>query len=832
MSRYASFLLNDEAHVVATQVQSPSMAPPTDQMSRPGSVVIDDPGRPTNGRTPDDQARIDAEWAASAKRMQDDARKLREKAGRPAAQPPPTTSATNPGQPSPTRNYSKFLLEDDKKPAPEPVETWGEWAGNIPGRAKDAMIGKHDPAYKGLPSYDEANGSISLGMFAGYVGGVDDKGYGDIIQKHLGDKFSRRFKDANGYEIIEHLADDGKMQQAYVNKPGLDLPDVVRGGLGAIPYAVGGAAVAGLKGLRTAGQMGAQAVAAATTSLAGDVTSYAAGSEQGPDLVKAGVTGAIGGAGAAVAPVVGAFWRKFVTVPGLVKDGQLTQKGIDAARRGGVDPAELQGKVAEEFAKVYSKTGDAARAATDVNRLHYGVEQSLGQRTKDAQQILKEKNMAAGLYDDEAKATMTAFNERQQKQLTNMVLGDEANAAVSNVPNMPGMAKMIDQSRDAAQRTKQALGADIQAGVEGARDAAKAGERAAWKETGDLTPQKSAFDDITSHITGQLAGRRLTTKYTPAALDMEHAIASYAKGEMVAGETKLIQQAPAQTIDDMRRHLKSIAGDAVTPSDKAASKAMLDGFNDWTKASAKKQLLNGDPEGAAKMFKAIDVSREKNAIFDPRGAGNRPNASTAKMSKILDGADTPELIVSALFSAGKTDIKAGSIQTLQTIKAGLDKYAGPGGADTWNAIRVAHWTKLINTNTGELAGTQAMMNNIKGGLANQKSMLDVLYTPAEQTAMKRIVKVLEDVHWKDPNPSGTATAVGLMGKEFLGTLMNAIPKPVKMAIEMTKIPNLLKRGVGAVDAREAVNQGTRATTDPNLGGPAATLGSMYYGGQR
>jgi hypothetical protein len=814
-------------------------------MSKPGAVVIDDHVEHPDVAAAKRKAR--EEWVSTEERdafrahpnkdVGDAFNKERQKHLEGIANsypkynngPKPKPVPSQQGKP---RDYSKFLLEDEKQPAP-PTETWGEWAGKVPGRTKDAMIGKHDPVYKGLPSYDEANGSTSLGMFAGYLGGVDDKGYGDIIQKHLGDKFSRRFKDANGYEIVEHLGDDGKMQQAYVNKPGLDLPDVVRGGLGAIPYAVGGAWMAGLKGVRAVGQVLGQTGVAATTSLTGDVASYAAGSEQGPDFTKAAVTGVLGGAGAAAAPAIGAFWRKFVTVPGLVKDGQLTQKGIDAARRGGIDPAEIQGKVAEEFAKVYSKTGDAARAATDVNRLHYGVEQSLGQRTKDAQQLLKEKNMAAGLYGDEAKATMTAFNERQQKQLTNMVLGDEANAAVGNVPNMPGQAKLLDPSRGPAERTKQALGADIHAGVEGARDAAKAGERAAWKDVGDLTPQAAAFADLPGHVGAQLAGRRLSTS-TPQAMAMDEALASYAKGEAVASGTKLVQQAPMQTVEDMRRHLKDMlfSVDPKNRADQAAAKAMYDGFNDWVGAAAKKSLLNGDPASAGKMVIARDVTKDMKAIFEPKGASYRPNAATAKMAKLMDGADTPELIVSALFSAGKTDIKAGSVQTLQSIKAGLDKYAGPGGTDTWNAIRVAHWTKLINANTGELAGTQAMMNNIKGALANQKSMLDVLYTPAEQTAMKRIVKVLEDVHWKDPNPSGTATAVGLMGKEFLGTLMNAIPKPVKMAIEMTKIPNLMKRGVGAVDAREAVNQGTRATTNPNLGGPAATLGSMYYGGQR
>ena len=53
----------------------------------------------------------------------------------------------------------------------------------------------------------------------------------------------RRFKDANGYEIIEHRGPDGKPAMAYVNKPGLDFNDVSRGVVGAVPYVASGGAL-------------------------------------------------------------------------------------------------------------------------------------------------------------------------------------------------------------------------------------------------------------------------------------------------------------------------------------------------------------------------------------------------------------------------------------------------------------------------------------------------------------------------------------------------------------------------------------------------------------
>lgn len=714
---------------------------------------------------------------------------------------------------------------------------WGEWAAGLPMRAYKAAKGEHDPAYKDLPAFDDTPAAADTGYktraTVGMVGNADDAAYGDIIQRSLGDKFIRRFKDANGYDIIEHKGPDGQPTRAYVNKPGLDLQDVGRGVVGALPYVVGGTWAAGLKGAATFPGVIAQGGLAGGTSLAGDAITAGAGANAMPDVGKAGVTAAAGSAGAALAPLAGALWRRFVTVPGLVDaNGKLTAKGIAAAKAAGIDDASaLEGKIAQEFANTYAKTGDAAAAALSAESGAYGVESSLGQRTKDPMQILREKGYRMGNYGDAAKQSMSDLDKRQADQIERMVRGNVPITA--GVPKVePGMLERLAPNKPYVSTNRAALGEEIQSGVNAARGTAKAEASAAWKEVPDLVPKQEAFSELAPMITDKLGPRRLSTS-TPKAMEMDEALANYASGKVVASGTKLVNQSPIQTVDDMRRHLKDtlFAVDKTNEADRAASKAVYDGFNEWVMSSAKKALLNGEADKAANLYKATDLTKEMHAIFRPTGQNFRPNAATRIMESTMNDA-TPERIVSALFSnPTKSTPKDGAVQALQSIKAGLERYTPATASESWNAVRVAHWASLIEDSSGKLLSPAVIAKNITSAVRSHSSVLNVLYSQQEMREMLRVSRVLNGVSWKDPNPSGTATAAQGLLKEFFGTIMKALPigNTAKIAMEFSGMPNRLRNAAGYVGANNAVSQGLRTTTDPALSGVGGAGANALYG---
>lgn len=736
---------------------------------------------------------------------------------------------TAPKQAEPQQGGIDWVAEmtGGSKAAPAPQsdkEGWGEWAVKLPYRAYKAAKGEQDPAYKDLKSFDDmpaAGGSeYKMRATGGVLSGVDDAGYGDIIQKSLGKNFIRRFKDANGYEIIEHRGPDGKPAMAYVNKPGLDFNDVSRGVVGAVPYVASGGVLGSMgKGAGWFVNSVLQGAGAGATNLAAQGGRQASGSDQSLDAAELGITSAAGFAGPTASAFAGDLWRRFVTIPGLIDaSGKLTPKGLAAVKAAGLDPASVQGDMAKEFAKTYAKTGDAAAAGLKTEARAYGVETTLGQRTKDPQQLLREKNLRFGLEGQAAKDVMTGFDARQSEQIERMVRGNGLLTGGTTKVE-PSMLERLAPNKPYVSLNPGVIGDDIRGGVQRSLGSAKSQEAAAWRDVKPMTPKPEAFSDLPEIISDKLkqAGGgsefRITSS-TPKALEMDKALARYAAGENVAAETSLLKQAPLQTTEDMRRHLKNMMMDAATPSDQTATKAIYEGFKEWSVNAAKKMLVDGDPMGAANALKAVDVTRELKQIFNPTGRGFRQNGASRIMSEILDKNDTPEKIVAALFSnPSKTVPKDGAVQALKSIKDGLEKYSPNSAADTWNAVRVAHWSTLIQDAQGNLLSPTVMAKNIQSAMHSHGSVMNTLYTHSEQREIMRVFRVLRGVSSKDPNPSGTASSLGSMARDFLGTLMRALPTPLKVAVEYSKLP----QAMGNVSARGAVAQGM-PTAHPNWSG--------------
>ena len=659
--------------------------------------------------------------------------------------------------------------------------------------------GKQDPAYAGLASvYSQFPDVLSHPTATAALLGASDPQMADIVQKQLGDKFIKRLTDANGYNVFVTRGANGKEQMGYLNRPGIDSEDLWRGLYGAAPYVAGGlgfGAVAKKLGIGTLGATILQALGATGTSVGGDILQEQLGSEQGIEAPKAITSGVAAGVAEPLSQVGSALWRRFIAEPRYFNrgTGELTALGHQEATRLGLDPSSMTRGVKQQFAKTFAAnpadTNTLINSATDAE---FAIPSTLGQRTKDPEQLMLEKNLRYGHQGLEAKTIMQGLDQDQADAVLK--------AAKQTIPsrlsgmNFPGPtnAKPGD------------YGANVVANLSDAFRTAKSGERAAWDQVRDITPSGDAVQFLGPNIRdslGELASI-YSPENTPVAFRMGQMLRDFASGHAPSNELQQAFGLPTnQGVDAMRKALGLMSRGAETPTDKAAASAIYEGYNNWVRQAAQQGALSGSIDDVIKMRAASDITKELKAIFQPR-QGTKLTPGGKLLEAIQANADTPERVVSSLFSSAKGDIKSGAIEAIDLMKKGFERYLHPAQATAaWNNIRLAHWSRLVEGANGEMLGYQAMKENIKTALNKQETLIQKLYSPGEIAQIKRFLSQLEKITYKDPNPSGTASGVGVMARQFASSLIDSLPF-ARTAIEYLGLP---ERHAAAV-AKKAVAQ--------------------------
>lgn len=729
---------------------------------------------------------------------------------------------TGPQEPAAQQGNGKWSsqLLGTEQPAeaqPQQSEGWGEWI-------KNSVMGRQDPREAGTSTVFEQHRDVlsnPTALAANF--GASDAQMGDTIQGALGDRFVRREKDANGYEVFVTRGKDGQEQRGYLNAPGLDMQDVTRGVRGALPYVATGVGIgAATKAAGLGVQALAQGLGAGATSVAGDVGQMAAtGSKQGIEAGKAATMTGFGAAGPVVGAVGGALWRRFVTIPGLVdrSTGQLTAKGIEAARRAGVDPADITPDFSKRFADSYARTGNEAASAVEANVNRFGIPVTRGQVTKDPYLLTQEEGMRRRLYGEQAQNTMRGFDQTQQDAIARAALGDDPAHFVGIGGRIGGSRKPASVPAD---REAGTLGEGVQSGLTTAKRAAKSEEAKAWDGVRELAATKQALAFLPDRVMTKLGNETGFTKAGAEAADM---ITKFAAGEAPETAVGAIKLKPIQSVDQMRRKLGDIVGSAETPSDKRQAAMIYDAFNDWIGEAAQKNLLAGDPAAALKIVKARGFTKEVRELFSPRNADGLRSAAGSRLKKI-ENADSGEGVVQALFGAqGSRGVSDGAVEALQNLKTVLDRFAPPDVAkQAWNDVRLAYWTRLVTGKNGELVGPTAMANNIKSAMRGQSSVFKTLYRDYEQRQIAQFVRALEMASYKPPNASGSGYTAASFAKEGIMKFLDAfgLGTPARAAMDYTGIGN----AISGASARNAVRQFTRPAR-PNVTPAVTASGSAY-----
>lgn len=788
-----SLIFDDDAQLVQTQG---APIPRPDPIQRPGSEP------PMRARPKPQPRRMLSPDEATGLVFDDEPEPPTQ-----AAPPPPRTQQ---GQPS--------FAEPD---APS-------WIGR---RVQDVM-GKKDTRYQGLPTIAEVlnkEGKLTpgtgLGSEAwGWLVGAEDKDMAKVYGGILGDRLIRTESDANGYPVVVYRDQGGKEAKAYVNAPGLDMQDVVRGTVGVAPYlGVAGAVGRGVQGANLVARTGAQGLAMGGTSVAQDVAGAASGvTEFDPTAVgqKAGVAMLGGAGGELLGAAAGAAWRKFVTEPRYFNRAtqSLTPEGEAAARAAGLDPASFvtQGtgvatgspQAAQQFAREMARTGDPQAALRGVIDNEFRIPRTKGEVLGNTQQLLREQQMLGGAYGETAQKGMQAFRSRQEMMMERATRG---------------VGDDLAPARAGSPMSKADVGENIRANTLGVKKVAEQFEDQAWKKVPDLTATDDMLADIPAAITNRMQNIFVTEARTPQAASMIRDVERFMAGEAPEQVSKLLPTSPTRDIDQMRRRLLDGLKAASTPEDKRAAGALYDAYNDWIVSAA---IKSGDPSIAGNMIIARGLTRQIKETFQ----GQRGSPGARIMSDILEKSDSPEGIVNALFlNPASSEIKRGSVDALKSLKRAYETYwpkNSPEAKAAWDDIRLAYWLKVIERKTGETYGPAQLASNIKGALNNQKTVTNLLFDAGERGRMMRLAAVLDDVKKRNPNTSWSGVSIGAMMSDMgnaIASMLGANTVLGRMAIRTVSAP--VREGWNAARMRAATGGGAGvqppALPPPSYAGPAA-----------
>lgn len=695
------------------------------------------------------------------------------------------------------------------------------------GRRWQDIRGKQDQRYKGLPAIAEVllkEGKLGPGTGLGseqlgWLSGVNDKDMGGIYGGILGDRFIRQEEDANGFPIVVYRDQAGKEARAYVNKPGIDMQDVVRGTVGVAPYfGAGKIARAFMPGAKLVPRVAGQAAAMGATSVAQDATAAATGISD-LDLeqtaIKAAASAAGGAGGELLGSAGGYLWRKLVAEPKYFNraTGTLTQLGEQAVRDAGLDPMILTRGAARDFGRAMARTGDPAAATRQVANNEFKIPRTQGELTGDMDQLLREQQIYGGAYGRGPSQGMKAFREQQTK-----AVGD----AVAEIGGE------IAPGRAGAQMAKNEAGSAIQANTAAALEKAKQFERDAWNKVPELVAESGypytngAMDTLGRSMKRGLEARKIDfieEGLTPSAKKMSDMLGSFEKGEMPVPGSAYVGGPKPGNIDLMRRRLLAETQNATTNTDKRAARAIYDSFNDWIDEAAK---MTGDPAASAGLRTARALTKQIHEAFD----GQQGTAGARILGKVLKTADSAEEIVNALFSAPvRSDIKTGAISALRSLKEGYTRFLEPEAANAaWNDVRLAYWNRLVSNRAGEVPGPAQLASSIKNAIGSQQTMMKELFSPAEIGRMQRLASILDDVKKKNPNTSWSGVSVGNLMKDVGDAMLSMIGANTVLGRAAVRSVGTLTRSAAGEAQLSAATGAGRGAVVPSLPPPTWTGG--------
>lgn len=754
----------------------------------------------------------------------------------------------------------------NRKPEQTPVQRITGALGRSAQGLVDAVVGRTDPQYENVGAISSPDvATMGAKTFA-----VSDAAYGDVLKTNLGDRFIGEKQDSYGNRLFTYRGPDGQPVTQFVNKPGLDWQDVDRFASATVPYIVGGA-VAGAARLGTAGNALLQGLTAGGVSVGQDVAAQQIGSEQPIDASRAALAAGTAGLGTVLPlPVAGGASGAAIGAmqPGEVEDkaanallygglglaagkvgqrvldrptrlldkaGRLTAEGRAAAANAGLDPATMSADDMLLFARGAMRLTDPKEVAVAVQTNKFGIPTTKGQRTKDPQLLTIEKDARYGNLGKPAKDMLEQFDRQQQDAIRKAALGD----TLAPTPAKSVAEELIaDPAQRGVNQTRfepSVQGERIKDGLLRSQAKGEARINQAWQDIEDLLPVDAALQVLPSKVTAKLGAMPVDDVLTPAAHRMAKDLEAFIERKPIGGGT--FASATPPTLDGMRRRLLAMRQGATNNTDRASAKAIYDAFDDWTDEIAQAGMVAGDPASAAKLRTARQITREVKQTFAPTDKTGKLTPGGRVLQDILSEADNAEGVISKLLGSNgpMAPSREGTVEAVRRMREILIK----DDPRVWTDIRLAYWSRLVLNKKGEMHTPTMVVNNINAAMRNQRQLMFEMFDANEIATMRQFARAIDEAAYKDPNPSGTATALraAVKGdgdsalKEFFRTQSkrelfskhNVIMARFYQLIAKKLPPQLFgsKEAIGTAAARAATSQQFTPRRTPARGGLAA-----------
>ena len=639
---------------------------------------------------------------------------------------------------------------------------------------------KERPEITALGAEDLGIGQVDTAKIAaGLLFALDIKDQAAIIKKYV-----------PGAEIIKD--DKGKLlvqvgdNIAYINKPGFSQMDFNQIVFQIQQYFP--AAKLATLGNTLIKRMGIGSIAAAGTSVTGDLIANQFSDETGVSLPR-GAAALVGGLVAeliapALAPVGRRIKEKLAGRQPSVLETPLPEKS-----------AILETMTPEQTAAArVAETAEPRTAQAISDEIEFGIPYTTGQRQATVTaageegrdflgggpQLYEEEAMRAGARGDRAQAAMQGLVGQQDVAVRSAV---ESTAA-----RLGGAVPEYEAQ----------VGADLVTDIKGAAGTARQQVDLAYEAVPEQTfVEPRAFDDMMTFVDKELQGfhaqrlakgqPELTDVFLPGAQEGSQSAAAIKYLEKIAARIDESGVAPNfGWLDEARKQLGRFVGSTLDPTDKTQAKLIKDGYDKWLDSLVDKAVVTGDDT----ILDTLKHARKLNTAYADQFKPQHLKDNVGRIiSLMIDDVDyTGDMAINAILGASKTFKKINGAQIVKRLKkifqtnpeTGIEEASRLATSEGWQNLRQAYFLRLLKAARGSDPGKPFSGINFKQAVADLifgdgRMIAAELFTVKELTMIRRLTRAILRTQPPPINPTrsgwvGSKEARSLIGKigHFLG----------------------------------------------------------------
>lgn len=668
------------------------------------------------------------------------------------------------------------IVEANRRKAMDLLEVQATEERGFLQRTTDFLTGQ-SPAEERLPALGSIGEGLTTGQKIKIAGGMlstpDEKARAEIVKRIV--PGSTYEEDRFGNFVIEFGEDTPELagQRFAVNPAGLDFEDFMTA-VSEVTKFIPAARFAGM-GKTAIRRITRAFFAESVTQGVSETASTLLGAEieLGAAGVRIGIAGAAGAAGQGVADVVIPFARQAIRTRRFVRNGKLTARGREVAKKAGINPEDVDRVFNDMFARELSKRqpllrrvdeGAATVAGTTALAQRFGVPLSRGQRAQDVEQLSNEELLR---QTAPTRPAVRDFDVSQRESI------GEAQQGIQDTLGGVGIKTRTEAGRVGLQRFEE-ISEQMSSAISQAYK--EAGDIGATFTGRSLTALSKAADDVAVGMPDP--------KLTPAATSILNEISNLdalirnapvkrkflgPKGGPFRLEETQTHPIDLELFDLIRRRM--LAAKRTIPKDNKAdakfSQDFINLFDEFIEDAFVNELFRGPPEALSSLLAARQARRLYTETF---GARNLKDQAGKIIQKTREIDATPEQFIDTVLGAGRLGGRKLSARVVERVAEILGRDSAEFGA-----IKEAAFLQL---HRGQTIGRQA--TEIKDFLRENPSLAAQLFNAQERRVLTMYAETIRRIAPQKEalNPSRTAFTLNAIQQGTSRTLRIAAQKQV------------------------------------------------------